>query len=113
MITFGRRLATFVHACHEGNDKLAASCLIDVIAEPYRASLIPGFTDAREFGKTLGALATGISGSGSSVFSIFEDKEKAEQMKEYLERNFIANEDGFCHICKIDRRGAYAEALED
>lgn len=34
-------------------------------------------------------------------------------MKEYLERNFIANEDGFCHICKIDRRGAYAEALED
>ena len=36
-----------------------------------------------------------------------------EQMKEYLERNFIANEDGFCHICKIDKHNAYAEALED
>ncbi len=111
VITFGRRLATFVHACHTGNDKLAAICLIDVIAEPYRASLIPGFNDAREHGKELGALATGISGSGSSVFSIFEDLEKAKEMKEYLERFFIANEDGFCHVCKIDRRGAFAKAL--
>ena len=34
-------------------------------------------------------------------------------MKVYLERNFIANEDGFCHVCKLDRRGAYAEVFKD
>ncbi|MGN0903459.1 MAG: homoserine kinase [Succinivibrio sp.] len=111
VIEFGRRLSTFVHACHAGDDKLAASVLVDVIAEPYRAKLIPGFTQAREYGKTLGALATGISGSGSSVFSIFTDLEKANEMKEYLERSFIANADGFCHVCKIDRRGAYAKEI--
>ena len=111
-ITFGRHLATFVHACHTGDDKLAASVLTDVIAEPYRASLIPGFAEAREYGSTIGALATGISGSGSSVFSVFEDLEKAILMKEYLEKNFIANEDGFCHICKVDRRGAYAQVID-
>ena len=111
-ITFGRHLATFVHACHTGDDKLAASVLTDVIAEPYRASLIPGFAEAREYGSTIGALATGISGSGSSVFSVFEDLEKANLMKEYLEKNFIANEDGFCHICKVDRRGAYAQVID-
>lgn len=111
VITYGRRLSAFVHACHTHNDKLASKLLVDVIAEPYRASLIPGFADAREHGASIGALATGISGSGSSVFSIFEDLEKAKEMKEYLERNFIANEDGFCHICKIDRRGSYAEEL--
>ncbi len=33
-------------------------------------------------------------------------------MKEYLERNFIVNEDGFAHICKIDERGAYVETEE-
>ena len=42
---------------------------------------------------------------------IFEDLEKAKEMKEYLERNFIANEDGFCHVCKIDRQGAFAKEL--
>lgn len=111
-ITFGRHLATFVHACHTGDDKLAASVLTDVIAEPYRASLIPGFSEAREYGLSIGALATGISGSGSSVFSIFEDLEKANLMKNYLEKNFIANEDGFCHVCKVDRRGAYAQVID-
>ena len=111
-ITFGRHLATFVHACHTGDDKLAASVLTDVIAEPYRASLIPGFSEAREYGSSIGALATGISGSGSSVFSIFEDLEKANLMKDYLEENFIANEDGFCHVCKVDRRGAYAQVID-
>ena len=111
VITYGRRLAAFVHACHTGDDMLAASCLVDVIAEPYRASLIPGFEDARAHGVQLGALATGISGSGSSIFSIYEDLDKAHEMKEYLERNFIANEDGFCHVCKVDRRGAFAQQV--
>lgn len=111
VITFGRRLATFIDACHRGDDATAAACLVDVIAEPYRSKLIPGFEEAREYGATQGALATGISGSGSSIFSIYNDLEKAKKMKEYLEANFIDNEDGFCNICKIDKRGAFAEAL--
>ena len=113
VITFGRRLATFVDACHRGDGQLASKCLIDVIAEPYREQLIPGLKEARAYAKNIGALATGISGSGSSVFSVFTNLEKAQEMKEYLERNFIANEDGFCHVCKLDRRGAYAEICEE
>lgn len=112
-ITYGRRLAAFVDACHSGDDKLAASCLCDVIAEPYRKQLIPGFDAMREFALGIDALAAGISGSGSSVFAVFDDLTKAEQMKIYLEREFIANEDGFCHICRLDRRGAYVERVED
>ncbi|MCR5536693.1 MAG: homoserine kinase [Succinivibrio sp.] len=111
-ITYARHLANFVDACHRGDEQLAAACLVDVIAEPYRKDLIPGFSQARDFGRSLGAFATGISGSGSSVFSVFDDLEKANEMKVYLERNFIANEDGFCHVCRIDRRGAYAEKIE-
>lgn len=106
VIAYGRRLSAFVHACHTGNEALAASCLVDVIAEPYRAQLIPGFDAARDYGRALGSLATGISGSGSSIFSVFTDLAAAQDMKEWLERNFIANEDGFCHICRIDKDGA-------
>ena len=112
VITYGRRLATFVHACHTRNEKLAAACLVDVIAEPYRAQLIPGFDLARSYGAALGALATGISGSGSSIFSIFTDKDDAFEMKEWLERNFIANEDGFAHVCFIDEKGSTVEEVE-
>ncbi|MBU3825977.1 MAG: homoserine kinase [Candidatus Anaerobiospirillum merdipullorum] len=113
VITYGRHLASFVHACHCGNDKLAAACLTDVIAEPYRAQLIPGFDLARQYGAALQAIATGISGSGSSIFSIFTSLEAAQEMKEWLERNFIDNEDGFCHICTIDEQGARVETIEE
>ncbi|MBO6258910.1 MAG: homoserine kinase [Succinivibrio sp.] len=112
-ITYGRHLAAFVDACHRGDHKLAARCLSDVIAEPYRKQLIPGFDAMRDFALQHGAMSAGISGSGSSVFAVFEDLAMAEQMKVYLEREFIANEDGFCHICKLDRRGAYVEKVED
>lgn len=112
VITYGRRLAAFVHACHTGNEALAASCLVDVIAEPYRAQLIPGFDLARQYGSAINALATGISGSGSSIFSIFTDYQAACDMKEWLERNFIDNEDGFCHVCAIDKEGARVEETE-
>ena len=101
-----------MHAAHMRNEALAVACLKDVIAEPYRASLIPGFAEARVFGSALGSLATGISGSGSTIFSVFTDEQKAKQMQEYLQRQFIANEDGFCHICKVDPVGAYVETIE-
>lgn len=39
-LTYGRRLAAFVHASYTGQEGLAASVLKDVIAEPYRAALI-------------------------------------------------------------------------
>ena len=112
VITFGRRLATFMHASYTKNEALATSVLVDVIAEPYRALLIPGFVEAREHGQALSALATGISGSGSTIFSIFNNLESAQQMKEYLERQFIANEDGFCHICKVDPEGAFVDVRD-
>lgn len=112
VITFGRRIGAFMHASHTKDEKLAIACLKDVIAEPYRASLIPGFAEARVFGEALGAMNVGISGSGSTIFSIFKDLEAANKMKEYLEREFIANEDGFCRICKVDSVGAFVEKIE-
>ena len=79
--------------------------LKDVIAEPYRQALIPKFNEVRQHAAMSGALATGISGSGPTVFVAMTDKQQALRMKEWLEANFIQNEDGFCHVCKIDRQG--------
>ncbi|MCR5084187.1 MAG: homoserine kinase [Succinivibrionaceae bacterium] len=110
-ITYARQLAAFVHACHAGDEALAAASISDVIAEPYREILIPGFAEAKRAGARLGAVATGISGSGSSIFSIFRNAEAAQEMKRCLERDFIANEDGFCHVCGPDEQGARVTPL--
>ena len=105
-LAYGRHLAGFVHACYSQQQNLAAAMLTDVIAEPYRAPLIPGFASVREYAKQSGALATGISGSGPTVFNVMTDLGQAERLKAWLEDNFIQNDDGFCHICKIDPQGA-------
>lgn len=112
VLTYGRQLAGFVHASYTRQSELAASFLKDVIAEPYRRKLIPGFDEAREYAKQAGALATGISGSGPTLFSVVTDMTLAERIKSYLEKNFIQNEDGFCHICRIDRDGTQVTGNE-
>ncbi|CAG9000420.1 MAG: Homoserine kinase [Candidatus Celerinatantimonas neptuna] len=105
VLTYGRQLAGFIHASHTNQPELAASFLTDVIAEPYRRKLIPGFDDVRHYSEQLGALACGISGSGPTVFTVVTDMAKAERMKEWLLSHFIQNQDGFCHICQIDEQG--------
>lgn len=111
-LAYGRRLAGFVHASHTGQEKVAAAMLKDVIAEPYRAQLIPGFSEVREHAATMGALATGISGSGPTVFCVMKDLHQAEKLKTWLADHFIQNQDGFCHICKLDAQGARVTGTE-
>ncbi len=110
-ITFGRQLAVFIQASHNGNRDLAATVLKDVLAEPYRQSLIPGFVEAREQAAKLGALASGISGSGPSIFVVMNDLAKAQEMQDCLKANFIQNDDGFCNICKIDTDGTVVKNI--
>ncbi|QFI38824.1 homoserine kinase [Moritella marina ATCC 15381] len=105
-LTYGRHLAGFIHACYSKQQDLAAAMLQDVIAEPYRSQLIPKFDDVRDYAKELGALATGISGSGPTVFNVMTDLAQAEKLKAWLDANFIQNDDGFTHICKLDKEGA-------
>lgn len=105
-LTYGRRLGAFVHASYSNQPELAAKMLKDVIAEPYRAQLIPGFKEARTFAEQSGALAMGISGSGPTVFAVMTDLKQAEALQNWLTENFLLNEEGFCHICRLDEQGA-------
>lgn len=104
-LTFGRQLAVFVHALHTGNKKLAASMMKDVIAEQHRKVLLPEFDNARNFSEANGALSFGISGSGPTVFAVTESLNDAEAIQAHLNKHYIQNEDGFSHVCKIDKAG--------
>ncbi len=106
IIAHGRHLAGFIHASHSGQPELAAKMIKDVIAEPYREKLLPGFADARKYALSAGALATGISGSGPTLFSICKDKDVAERVARWLEQNYVQNEEGFVHVCHLDKQGS-------
>ncbi|MFC3415970.1 homoserine kinase [Algoriphagus hitonicola] len=61
-------VAGLVTGLFQGDFDLISRSLRDVIAEPYRAVLIPGFYEVREAIKAAGALGMGISGSGPTLF---------------------------------------------
>ena len=56
---------------------LIGRSLHDVIAEPYRAKLIPGFFQAKEAALKAGALGCSISGAGPAVFALSEGDDTA------------------------------------
>ncbi len=106
VISHGAQFALFVHQLHQGEASAAANCLVDLLAEPYRKALLPGFETARVDLKKLGALAGGISGSGPTVFCIVDDSRVAEAAAEWLKHNYMKNESGFVRICRADLAGA-------
>lgn len=108
-ITFGRQIGVFVDALHRQDPQAAANVIHDVIAEPWRKTLLPGFDDARQFAMQNGGLAFGISGSGPTVFAIADNIDDAEKIKHYLEQHYVQNSDGFSHVCTIPNSGATAE----
>lgn len=107
-VRHGAQFAQFIHALHSGNTALAAECVVDHIAEPYRRALLPGFDEAKKELKALGALAVGISGSGPTIFALVDDFEVARKTREWMDKHYRKNEKGFVHICRADLGGARA-----
>lgn len=105
-IQFGRQLAVFTDALYRQDEALAAGMMKDVIAEPYRKSLLPKFDESRAFAEQNGALAFGISGSGPTVFAVCDNLQNAEIINKWLADNYIQNDTGFSHVCQLDQAGA-------
>jgi len=106
VVAHGAQFALFVHQLPQGDAAAAAGCLVDFLAEPYRRSLLPGFKEARVELAKIGALATGISGSGPTVFCIADDSRVATAAAQWLQKNYLQTDSGFVHICRADLAGA-------
>ncbi|WP_067568320.1 homoserine kinase [Candidatus Hoaglandella endobia] len=105
-INHGRYLAGFVHACHTKQSALAARLMKDVIAEPSRTRLLPGFEKARKALGNRGILASGISGSGPTIFAICDNQNTASCAADWFQQYYLQNNEGFVHICRLDPTGA-------
>jgi homoserine kinase len=102
----GAQFAQFVYALYTGKTELAAASMLDVIAEPWRRTLLPGFDRAREELRVLGALAVGISGSGPTIFALADQPGTAQRLQLWMQENYQQNDSGFTHICRADLGGA-------
>jgi homoserine kinase len=63
---------------------LIGRSLEDVLIEPVRSILIPGFSDVKLKCKEAGALGGGISGSGPSIFMLSKEEITAKKIKEIM-----------------------------
>ena len=64
---------------------LIGRSLVDHVAEPKRSALIPGFLELRKTAMENGALGSGISGSGPSVFALCKGELQAETVLKGME----------------------------
>lgn len=71
-------LAQVLVGCMTGDEDLVRAGFADVLIEPRRAPLIPGFAQVKQAALDAGAFGASISGAGPSVFAWFATRAEAE-----------------------------------
>ncbi len=85
---------------------LIGRSLEDIIIEPIRSILIPGFDEVKIKCKEAGALGGGISGSGPSVFMLSKDEVTANAVESVMKE--VYNRIGIefnTYVTTINKKG--------
>jgi homoserine kinase len=78
----------------------------DVIVEPIRSILIPGFNDVKAAGLDAGALGCGISGSGPSIFALSTTETTAQKVGKAMTKVFDSLKIGSeVYVSRINNAG--------
>ena len=104
-------IAGLVAGLMKSDYDLIGRSLEDVIIEPVRSILIPGFDELKKVCKQAGALGGGISGSGPSIFMLSKTKEIAISVEK--EMNQLYDGIGLPHhtyVTTINQAGVAVEA---
>jgi homoserine kinase len=81
-------IAGLVAGFEKGDTDLIGRSLEDVIIEPVRSILIPGFDEIKTRSKEAGALGGGISGSGPSIFMLSTQETTAKNVEAIMQEVF-------------------------
>lgn len=100
-------VAGLITGLFRGDLDLIGRSLEDVIVEPIRSVLIPGFDAVKKAAMDAGALGCSISGSGPSMFALCKSQSDAERIVLQMGETF-ADENIECKsfVSKIGERGA-------
>ncbi|MCW1952859.1 MAG: homoserine kinase [Flavobacteriia bacterium] len=105
-ITQWGNLGALVAGLFKEDYPLIGRSLEDVIIEPIRSILIPGFDTIKKAALEAGALGCGISGSGPSVFAFSQGKETAQKVAQAIKAAYEPFDIPFeLHLSKINPQG--------
>ena len=85
-------LGGLVVGLYESDYELIGRSLQDVIIEPQRAQLIPGFSTVKSAALEAGALGCSISGAGPSVFALCKGREIAQTAGAAMQQAFLTQD---------------------
>ncbi|MUV12773.1 homoserine kinase [Noviluteimonas gilva] len=88
VVAHGARLAQFLLGLERGDVDLIRDGLQDVLVEPRRAPLVPGFTQVKAAAMAHGALGSSLSGAGPSVFAWFASEADARLAAPAMQQAF-------------------------
>ncbi len=99
-------LAGFISGCYSNDLDMIRDSFNDVIIEPQRHSLIPGFKDVQRGAMSAGALGCSISGAGPTIFA-WAEIQQAEAVRGAMVAAFTAHGlDSDCWISSLENYGA-------
>ncbi len=99
-------LAGLICGLYTEDYQLIRNSLHDEIAEPHRSILIPEFDKVKAKSIAAGALGSGISGSGPSIFALCQGEASAQKVAEVMSsvyKNVGIEYD--VHVSKINQEG--------
>jgi len=100
-------IAGLVTGLMKSDYELISRSMNDYIVEPIRSVLIPGFETIKQSVIEAGALGSGISGSGPTIFALSKDAGTAQKVGDIIQEQFSRFEvDSEIYISKINQRGA-------
>jgi homoserine kinase len=89
-VTQWGNLAGLVAGLFKSDLELISRSLEDVVVEPKRSVLVPGFAAAKRAALDHGALGSSLSGSGPSTFALCADRGVAERVADAMVAAFAA-----------------------
>jgi homoserine kinase len=100
-------IAAFVTALYTNDYALIGRALDDVVIEPQRAALIPGFYEVKSAAILEGALGCSISGSGPSVFALCNNLKSAEKAGMAMQKIFTDQKiKSTVYVSRVNQTGA-------
>jgi len=102
-------LGALVDALHRSDFDQLSRSLVDSIAEPRRASLVPGLASIKKAAMDAGALGSSLSGSGPSIFALCRDRATADRVAPAMTAAVKAAIGGESqvYVSSISSRGAH------
>ena len=101
-------VGALVAALYTSDLALLSRSLVDHIAEPKRASLVPGLAEIKAAATAAGALGCSLSGSGPSIFALAASLEIARAAGDAMQHAFDATSKvgSDLWVCPVGRQGA-------